>query len=375
MKRIKLVQIDGKMPNLALMKLAHWHRSRGDEVRLTRSVQPNLFDQEGVDTVYGSAIFKRSRPLADTLRALHPGAIVGGTGSGEELGKTVEQVLGTGPWEYERYDYGIYPGYPLSLGFTQRGCRLNCSFCVVPRKEGKPVGVNTIGDIWRGPGYPRSIILLDNDFFGQPRDEWQARLEEIREGGFQVNFNQGINIRTITEEAAAAIARVPYHNHRFTRRRLHTAWDNLGQERVFFRGVERLEAAGVPPQHLMVYMLVGFDPEETMERVLHRHRKLTERGCSVFPMVYEDIEPDAREEMTPEELEAWREWMAKLRKFQRWVLRRYDQFVPWEDFQRGGPEEKGTPKTPSLFDLHPPGGDAASPAGREARRAIEEEHQ
>jgi tRNA A37 methylthiotransferase MiaB len=34
-------------------------------------------------------------------------------------------------------DYTIYPRFQQSIGFTQRGCRLNCSFCVVPQKEGK----------------------------------------------------------------------------------------------------------------------------------------------------------------------------------------------------------------------------------------------
>lgn len=37
---IRLTQIDGALPNLALMKLAHWHRSKGDEVTLTRQVDP-----------------------------------------------------------------------------------------------------------------------------------------------------------------------------------------------------------------------------------------------------------------------------------------------------------------------------------------------
>ena len=32
MKRVGLIQIDGKMPNLALMKLASWHRKKGDDV-------------------------------------------------------------------------------------------------------------------------------------------------------------------------------------------------------------------------------------------------------------------------------------------------------------------------------------------------------
>ena len=245
------------------------------------------------------------------LQEVYPQAIVGGTGSGKDLALTVEQVLGVE--EYEHHDYSIYPEYPWSLGFTQRGCRLNCGFCVVPRKEGKPRSVNTIQDIWR-PETQRNIVLLDNDFFGQNEEQWRARISEIREGEFKVNFHQGINIRTITDTAAAAIAQVRYYDQRFRRRRLHTAWDNLGQERVFFQGVERLEEAGIPPRHLMVYMLVGYAPGETMEQVLHRHRMLTERGCRAFPMVYGEGKPE-------------------LKRFQRWVIRRYSEFIPWEEFR------------------------------------------
>ena len=70
----------------------------------------------------------------------------------------------------------------------------------------------------------------------------------------------------------------------------------------------------MPPRHLMVYMLVGYAPGETMEQVLHRHRMLTERGCQAFPMVYG-------------------EGTAELKRFQRWVLRRYSEFIPWEKFR------------------------------------------
>ena len=341
-KRVKFVQLDGKLPNLALMKIAHWHRGRGDAVRITGSAQPTLFDQEGTDIVYGSAIFSRSLPRVGELRVLHPRAIIGGTGGNAKLSLTVEKVLGVE--EYEHYDYSIYPQYPWSIGFTQRGCRLNCGFCVVPRKEGKPISVNTIEDIWR-PGSPRNVVLLDNDFFGQPREQWKARIEELRDGKFRVNFHQGINIRLINDEAAAAIASVRYSDHNFRRRRLHTAWDNLGQERVFFRGVERLEAAGIPAQHLMVYMLVGYDPRETIEQVLYRYRQLTLRGCQVFPMIYqpgketeekeEDDSPEGEGEediLNREEEDEQERRARELRKFRRWVLRRYHQFIPWEDF-------------------------------------------
>jgi len=117
-KTVRLVHIDGKLPNLALMKLAHWHRNRGDQVVLARTPSPSMFEPR-YDTVYGSSIFRWSDPVVHRLKAAYPEAIVGGTGTGDW--RTVEQFIGDEKYEY--YDYSIYPDYPFSLGFTQRGCR------------------------------------------------------------------------------------------------------------------------------------------------------------------------------------------------------------------------------------------------------------
>ncbi len=308
--KVRLTHLDGSLPNIALMKLAHWRRSLGDEVHLARSPQPGLFEPE-YGLVYASAIFSWTQPVIGQLRARWPEAIAGGTGAASP--GTVEELTGG---EYEHYDYSVYPDFPWSIGFTQRGCRLNCGFCVVPKKEGKPRSVNTIYDIWR-PGAGRAVILLDNDFFGQPESDWQARMEELREGRFKVNFNQGINVRLITPEAARALAQVRYYDAKFVNRRLYTAWDNLGQERVFFRGLETLEDAGIPARHVMVYMLVGYRPGETMEEVLYRFRRIKDAGCKPYPMVYDN---DNR----------------TLKAFQRWAIRRYDEVVPWEEYAPRG---------------------------------------
>ncbi|MCK5713380.1 MAG: hypothetical protein KAI25_11730, partial [Hyphomicrobiaceae bacterium] len=130
--KIELFQLDGKLPNLALMRLAHYHREQGDEVELRRvrsveDVQLGLFDHP--DRVYASGIFQQSRPLAEALRRTYPEAIIGGTGV--NLGATLEE-LGI---HSLAQDYSIYPEYRASIGFSQRGCRLRCPFCVVPRKE------------------------------------------------------------------------------------------------------------------------------------------------------------------------------------------------------------------------------------------------
>ena len=77
---VKLIHLDGAMPNLALMKLAHWHRSRDDDVTLTRRIQPRL-DEAAPDIVYASSIFEKTGPrIAETLAA-YPDAIIGGTGT------------------------------------------------------------------------------------------------------------------------------------------------------------------------------------------------------------------------------------------------------------------------------------------------------
>jgi len=305
--RVRLVQLDGKLPNLAIMKLARWHLDNGDTIHVTRRIFPDLFEPH-YDRVYGSAIFKFSENKIALFRQQWPEGILGGTGTGLPI--TVEQLIGR---PYESYDYSGYPDFTPSIGFTQRGCRFGCKFCVVRQKEGGPQSVNSIYDIWRGDPWPRKLHILDNDFFGVP--EWRDRIREIQDGKFRVCLSQGINVRTITEEAAAALASIRYRDTKFTKRRLYTAWDNLGDENKFYAGVARLEAAGIPPSHLRAYMLIGFDRTETWPRIWYRFRRMVDHGIEPYPMVYDRARKD-------------------LLCFQRWVIRGLYRTIPWRAYKR-----------------------------------------
>ena len=304
-----LVHADGAIPNLALMTLARHFRDRGEPVRLVRSAK-TLWDEPG--ECYGSSIFTFSEPRRKTLESSW-GAIRWG-GTGVDLRSNLADIEPSEDWDSLRPDYSIYPDYRFSLGFTQRGCRMRCQFCVVPAKEGKPRSVKTIHQIWRGEPWPKKLVLLDNDFFGQPESEWKARIHEIKEGRFKVSFCQGINIRQITEEAALALAPVEYRDNEFRERVLYTAWDNLGDERVFKRGVEILRVAGIPPTHLRVYMLTGYRPSETMDEILYRFGELVRVGCQPFPMVYDPKRKD-------------------LKAFQRWAVTGLYRAVPWNEYR------------------------------------------
>lgn len=317
---MRLTQLDGKLPNLALMKIAQAHRERGDEIVFSRHTRRDMLEPD-YSAVYGSAIFAYSANRVAELRESFPGAIIGGTWNTAD-NTTVEAALGLGG--RERYDYSIYPGFTASIGFTQRGCRLKCGFCVVPKKEGKPRSVSTIAEIWRGEAYPKHLHLLDNDFFGQPREQWEARISEIRDGGFKVCLNQGINIRMIDRDAAAALASIRVFDDQFKTRRLYTAWDNIGDEDRFFAGVNLLRDAGVAPSALLVYMLVGYDKRETWERVMYRFEKMTALGIRPYPMVYGD-----RSKTLPLGGSNQPIQNRTLGEFQRWAIRKAYTFIPF----------------------------------------------
>ncbi len=177
---------------------------------------------------------------------------------------------------------------------------------------------HTIWEIWRGEPWPREILLLDNDFFGQAR--WRDRIGEIHAGGFKVSFNQGINVRCISEEAAEAIASVDYRDDSMTAKRIYTAWDNRADEARLFAGLSRLVKYGVKPDHIMVYLLIGYWPDETHEDRDYRRRRLREFGARPYPMPYVRTR--------------------ELVGFQRWVIGAYDKRISWSEWRAANYEPR-----------------------------------
>lgn len=186
--KIGLIDVDGHsgFPNLALMRLSAWHKKRGDSVAWW-----NGFCH--YDRVYMSKVFTFT-PDADTV--IDAGEIVrGGTGY-KDYGSLPEEIERTAP------DYSIYPSVDYAIGFLTRGCCRQCPWCIVPAKEGQIRPASTWEEIKR-PGSDR-IIFLDNNVLASSHGLRQ--IEAMGGQKVRVDFNQGLDARLITPEAAALLA-------------------------------------------------------------------------------------------------------------------------------------------------------------------------
>ena len=264
-RKIGLYDVDSLIPNLALMKIAAFHKALGDSVEAYVPLMKSQYD-----LIYASKVFSFSDgAMLDPERM-----IIGGTGypGGTDLAPEIDRMAP---------DYSIYD-YPHSIGFTMRGCRLKCSFCVVPEKEGRPRGDSTIPEIWtqRESDF---IVLLDNDFFGNP--EWERRIDEVLEFDLQVNFSQGLNIRNLKPEQAAAIASVRFRNLKGTKKQVHFAWDDPRHEKLIHKGITTAIDAGLKPHQMAFYVLIGY--HSTPAEDLHRIETLRAYGVDPFVMPYD----------------------------------------------------------------------------------------
>lgn len=294
--KIGLIDVDGhNFPNIPLMKISAWHKEQGDTVEWYEPMFSGHCDR-----VYLSKVFSFTPDYEWVIDADE--IIQGGSGyaisivDGKEVyDSTKDRSL---PVEIEH----IYPDYSLcgitdtAYGFLTRGCPRGCAFCHVETKEGRASRkVADLSEFWNGQ---KNIVLCDPNILACK--QWKELLQQLIDSKAWVDFNQGLDIRLMTEEKAEMLKRIKVKN-------LHFAFDRYeDKEKILPKFAMFKELTGINHRKLIVYVLCNYDT--TFEQDLDRIYTLKELGYDPYVMLY-------NKESIPRG--------HKLKKLQRWVNNRF----------------------------------------------------
>jgi hypothetical protein len=169
-------------------------------------------------------------------------------------------------------DYNLY-NCNYSMGFSQRDCPRGCPFCVVKKKEGEAHPVADIYEFW--DRRHKKIVLFDNNILALPEHFEKIAGQLIKEK-LRVDWNQGLDIRLISDENAEILRKVKLWPHpRF-------AFDDIKSEASVRRGIEILREHGI--KRSVFTVLIGFN--STFEEDLRKVNILRELGQRPFVMIY-----------------------------------------------------------------------------------------
>jgi radical SAM superfamily enzyme YgiQ (UPF0313 family) len=277
--RIGLIDVDShNFPNLALMKLSAYFKSRGHAVEWWS--EAGEYEKVLISKVFSS---EYTKDVPDPRNALE--VYRGGTAYGKQDHQLPPEVEQAYP------DYSLYSSLTqeTAFGFLTRGCPRNCPFCIVSEKEGRQSRkVADLEQFWSGQN---TVKLLDPNIAAAPDAE--ELMQQLVDSRAIIDFTQGLDIRLMSDSKIALLNQMRI-------RRLHFAWDNLnaGMEQHFKNFTEKYKRKSC--SHKVVYVLTNFN--SSMEENLYRIYKLRELGYDPYVMVYNKHE-------APKEVKRLQRWV------------------------------------------------------------------
>ena len=274
--KIGLYDVDSKnFPNLPLMKISAYHKSKGDDVEFINFL-------EHYDKVYVSKVFGDEYSQIDMTCINADEIIYGGTGFAIKVENDKEIYYKDKDTPLPKEIEHIYPDYSLypeltknkAYGFLTRGCCNDCGFCIVSKKEGKcSVKVTDLSEWWNGQ---KEIVLLDANILAC-RDRKEL-LQQLINSKAKVDFTQGLDARFVTPEIAEMLRSIKTKTYHF-------AFDFMKNEKQIIKGLKTFVDIVKPnKQQCYVYVLTNYDT--TFEEDWYRINKLREIGLDADVRIY-----------------------------------------------------------------------------------------
>lgn len=246
--KVLLIDIDSKIPNLALKKIEKYHQDKGDIVVWNNPLEKNLSDK-----IYVSCIFTKNKHICKEWEGI---AEIGGTGY--DLHKKLPEYIEI-----------VKP--KINWGFTTRGCIRKCKFCFVPEKEGNIHVVGDIYDIW--DGLSKKIVIMDNNILALPK-HFEMIASQIKKEKIKVDFNQGLDLRLLTSWEKDILKELRHEEYKF-------AWD--GDDDLEGKLLWLKENLG----RCTIFIICGF-PDDNYVQVLKKFNYLKSIGHNGYAMRHEN---------------------------------------------------------------------------------------
>ena len=322
--KIGLIDVDGHAkkkkwgatiyPNLALCKIARYHKQQGDDVEWAVP----LFGH--YDRIYMSKVFNFTPDDNSCYDAKE--VIRGGTGY---------DIASQLPDEIDRLqpDYSIYPNIPsdTAYGFLTRGCPNKCPWCVVPRKEGRIRPYMDCDEI--AIEGRTKLVLMDNNILAAG-DYAKQQMRKIIERGYRIDFNQAIDARLVTDEFAELLANIKWID-----RRIRFGCDTHAQIAECERAIALINSYGYHGEYFLYTMIGGkSDFKESYERTHYWWLRNQEQREKHLPNIYIHPQPYRDPTTTSYTIPQWQKdmghWGMKHQIFQ---LSEFKEFSPRKGFK------------------------------------------
>ena len=256
---------------IGLLKLASYHRKRGNEIKLVRGNQyfPDFYPKEikitSLFTYWANYVWDSVRFYKGNYSKAK--VIVGGIYASlmpEHCKKSGcdEVFIGV-----HKGAEKCEPAYDLvdvdyQIVHTSRGCTRRCKFCGTWKIEPKFTYKKSI----KNEVCSNRIIFYDNNLLANPhiKDIFKELMNAKRKGRVVYSESQcGIDGRLLTPELAKLLKKARFLNPRI-------AWDHgYNQRKMIKKQIDMLGNAGYPAKDIYVFMIYNYEPDyyEMLEKL------------------------------------------------------------------------------------------------------------